>query len=663
MFVSGSLTDADNANANAHKYAIRPAAATSPAGLPAVSPAWQDPDALADAIIARVGRHVVLGLPVGLGKAVHVANALYARAAADSSIRLTIFTALTLETPRAHSNLERRFLGPLVERLYAGWPALRYAEAIRAGTVPPNIEVREFYFRPGAYLGTPVAQQCYTSINYSQVVAELMRLGVNVVAQIVSARAGSPRHYSLGSNPEISLDLLPALREARAAGRPMAMVAQVNRQLPYMTGDAEVAADVFDFVLDAPEWEFPMFGLPNREVGPADFATGMHVASLVPDGGTVQLGIGSLSDAVAHCLALRDEHPEVFRTVLERLPGGSASPRRSGLPLETAPFREGLYASSELMSDALFSLFRRNILRRPADAEDETVLHGGFFLGSSGFYEALRQLPEERRRLINMTAISRVNTLFGEEERKRHQRRNARFINETMMATLLGAAVSDGLEDGRVVSGVGGQFDFVSMAHALPDGLSILMLRARRLHDGRARSNIRWSYAHATVPRHHRDVFVSEYGVAPTRGRPDREVIAAMLDIADSAFQDELLESARSSGKVPADHVVSADARDNTPARLEAIFSSADVAPHFPRYPLGTDLTVVEQDLAAALAWLESATARPLDRLRVTLAACRHDVPERCREHLTRLELSSPDGVRERIMRRLVAYALTRSGS
>ncbi|WP_405233560.1 acetyl-CoA hydrolase/transferase C-terminal domain-containing protein [Lentisalinibacter salinarum] len=626
--------------------------------------AWQEPRTLADAIIARVGRHIVLGLPVGLGKAVHVANALYERAASDSSIRLTIFTALTLEVPRAHGDLEQRFLAPLVERLYAGWPSLHYAQAIRAGTLPPNIEVREFYFRPGAYLDTPSAQQSYTSINYSQVVTELMRLGVNVVGQLVSARPESPGSYSLSCNPEISLDLLPAFREAKAAGREVAMVAQVNRRLPYMTGDAEVPADVFDFVLDAPEWEFPLFGLPNRPVEAADYATGMHVASLVPDGGTVQLGIGSLSDAVAHCLALRNEQPDLFRAVLDRLPGGSASPRRAALPIETGRFREGLYGSSELMSDALYSLFERDILRRPADAGDETVLHGGFFLGSSAFYEALRQLPEDRRRLINMTGISRVNTLYGDEERKRRQRRDARFINETMMATLLGAAVSDGLEGGRVVSGVGGQFDFVSMAQALPDGLSVLMLRARRLHDGRPQSNIRWSYPHATVPRHYRDVFVSEYGIAATRGRPDREVIARMLDIADSAFQDELLSSARTAGKVPADHAVSADARLNTPEALQSIFDAPDVAPYFPAYPHGTDLTTVEQELAGALTWLEGATARLPDRLRMTLAAMgsgRSDDSRRYEDHLERLELGSPEGLGQRIMRRLVVLALDRS--
>src|SRR5215831_14004032 len=89
--------------------------------------AFEDPDRLADAIIERVGRNIVLALPLGLGKANHVANALFARASADASIKLRIFTALTLEKPRGKSELERRFLGPLVERLFGGYPDLAYS--------------------------------------------------------------------------------------------------------------------------------------------------------------------------------------------------------------------------------------------------------------------------------------------------------------------------------------------------------------------------------------------------------------------------------------------------------------------------------------------------------------------------------------------------------
>ena len=79
--------------------------------LPEKRPAQvENADRLADTIIERVGKTVVLALPLGLGKANHVANALFARAAADRSIRLRIFTGLTLGKPRPSSELERRFL-------------------------------------------------------------------------------------------------------------------------------------------------------------------------------------------------------------------------------------------------------------------------------------------------------------------------------------------------------------------------------------------------------------------------------------------------------------------------------------------------------------------------------------------------------------------------
>jgi hypothetical protein len=78
---------------------------------------FADADRIAEAIIAKVGKKIVLGLPLGLGKAPHIANALFARASADPSIKLTIFTALTLEKPRYKNVLERRFLEPVIERL------------------------------------------------------------------------------------------------------------------------------------------------------------------------------------------------------------------------------------------------------------------------------------------------------------------------------------------------------------------------------------------------------------------------------------------------------------------------------------------------------------------------------------------------------------------
>ena len=165
-------------------------------------------DRLADAIIARVGKKIVLALPLGLGKANHVANALFARAAADASLSLRIFTALTLEKPHPSSELERRFIGPIAERCFGGYPDLAYAVALRKG-LPPNVEVDEFFFQAGTRLGVPAAQQSYISANYTHALGCVLQRGVNVVGQLVAKRVrdGATR-YSLSCNPDITLDLL-----------------------------------------------------------------------------------------------------------------------------------------------------------------------------------------------------------------------------------------------------------------------------------------------------------------------------------------------------------------------------------------------------------------------------------------------------------------------
>src|SRR2546430_14273639 len=110
-----------------------------------------------------------------------------------------------------------------------------------------------------------------------------------------------------------------------------------------------------------------------------------------------------------------------------------------------------------------------------------------------------------------------------------------------MMATLLGAIISDALENGQVVSGVGGQYNFVAQGFALADARSIIVLRATRTAKRRTTSTILWNHGHTTIPRHLRDVVVSEYGIADLPGKTDRDLIAAMLDIADSSFQDKQL--------------------------------------------------------------------------------------------------------------------------
>ncbi len=124
----------------------------------------------------------------------------------------------------------------------------------------------------------------------------------------------------------------------------------------------------------------------------------------------------------------------------------------------------------------------------------------------------------------------------------------------------------------RVVSGVGGQYNFVAMAHALPEARSILCLRATRTAHGTTTSNIVWSYAHATIPRHLRDIVVTEYGIADLRGKTDREVVEGLIAIMDARFVDSFVAAAKRAGKLPKSYRVSDLARGNTPERLAEKF-------------------------------------------------------------------------------------------
>jgi hypothetical protein len=262
-----------------------------------------------------------------------------------------------------------------------------------------------------------------------------------------------------------------------------------------------------------------------------------------------------------------------------------------------------------------------------------------------------------------MRGVAFINQLYGPDHELRVlQRRHARFINTTMMVTLLGAAVSDTLESGRVVSGVGGQYNFVAMAHALPDARSILCLRATRNRAGRTTSNFLWSYAQETIPRHLRDVVISEYGIADLRGRTDEEVIAALLNIADSRFQPELLARARAAGKIRADYQIPPAHRHNLPQRLSSALAPFRTRGFFSEYPFGTDLSGEEIALARALRFLEAHSGSAAARLVIALRALAHGAPRPDqRAALQRMGLDAPHGPAQRLQRRLIALALERT--
>ncbi|MFZ5757436.1 MAG: acetyl-CoA hydrolase/transferase C-terminal domain-containing protein [Pseudomonadota bacterium] len=706
-------------------------------------------EACVDHILATVGKRVVFGVPLGMGKPNGLVNALYRRAKADPSIRLEILTALSLERPKAHPGMEERFMKPFIERVFGDYEDLDYMADIRAGTVPANIDVCEFFFKSGALVGNAYAQQHYISTNYTYAPRDLLLRGINVVAQLVAKREGSDgTRYSLSCNPEVTLDMYPELVERKRNGEPVLAIGVVHPDLPFMVNDAEVSPSFFDMLIDEPESATALFGAPNLSIATPDYLIGLHASALVRDGGTLQIGIGSLGDAIVYACKLRNTDNANYRAALadtgELEQSRSLIDRTGGLE----PFSEGLYGSSEMFVSGFWELMKAGILKRrvydhlvlqtllnerkiteqvnrrmiellvdhgvrpkvteialcnlqrfgilrndvvledstlvlpdgtrvPASLDDERtlaaleksglgsrlqggiVMHGGFFLGPNAFYEGLRNMSEEERASICMTRISYVNALYGEQDLKHRQRRDARFINTVFTATLLGAAVSDGLPNGQVVSGVGGQYNFVAMAHELPGARSILLLRSTRNKGGEVSSNIVWNYGHITIPRHLRDIYVTEYGIADLRGKTDSEVIVAMLKIADSRFQDELLAQAKAAGKIAPDYELPAEFRRNTPEQLDAVLATYRRQGLFPAFPFGHDFTDEELVLGKALKKLKATSDNMLDFLQTMLVSTTHPtIPDEIQPYLKRMGMESPGSMKEKLEQLLLVETL-----
>jgi hypothetical protein len=540
----------------------------------------------------------------------------------------------------------------VIDRLFGGYPDLAYAQALHAGALPPNVQVNEFFFLAGKWLHVPFAQQHYISANYTHASSYLLARDLNVVVQLVAKRVvDGVARYSLSCNTDTTLDVLRARGQGKAAFK---LVGQVNSELPFMPGPGDLPAEQFSAMLEGPATEFPLFAPPAEPITDTKYAIGLHAAGLVRDGGTLQIGIGQVGDALAQGLIVRHRDTAQFRSIMKRLsPAGELS-----TDLQTGSFEKGLYGVSEILFEAFLGLIDAGIIKRDVGG---VVLHGAFFLGPQSFYRALRDMAPEQIARIEMMPVSFTNELYGDEDTRRRARVDARFVNNAMMATLLGAAVSDGLEDGQVVSGVGGQYNFVAQAFALADARSILTLEATRPAGAKIQSNIRWTYGHETIPRHLRDIIITEYGVADIRGKSDAEVIAAMLGITDSRFQDELMRQAKDAGKLPKNFEIPARCRDNHPERIAGALKPAREAGLLPTFPFGTDFTEVEQRLIPALQVLQDAQRVPL-RLAGLLWQGLVRTPDASdAECLARLGLDKPATWSERAYRALVSAALARS--
>ncbi len=602
---------------------------------------------------ARVSGKIKIATALGLGKPIFFFNTLYDTAIAQN-LDLEIYTALSLQPPSAKKNsLEERFLTPFLNRHFGeNYPELKFAKALKSSNLPPNIRVHEFYFQAGQLLHSEQAQRSYQSVNYTYVARSLYRRGINAVAQLVAKKidANGKTRYSFGSNPDVTLDLLDLYRESE---HPLVMIAVVHPDLPFSGGDAEVDASQFTAILENPGKTHKLFALPRPEVEPADHMIGFHASQLVEDGGTLQIGIGALSDSLVNAMLLRHQKNPVY----QKLQHEFGAPTPPEIEIHHEVFHKGLYGTSEMVMDGFMHLRKAGILKRmiyDVDEHKRRYLHGAFFLGSNPFYDWLRNLNEEDFSGFGMTRVSKVNDLYDEHEYAlRRQRQKARFFNTAFKVTMLGAAASDTLDDGRVISGVGGQYNFVSMAHELHDARSVILLRSTRDEGKNRTSSVVSHYPNETIPRHLRDIVITEYGIADLRGKTEEETIKAMVEVTDFEFQEDLIVNAQKSKKLAQSYRPPDSAQRNTFEHVQSFVEKN--REHFLMYPFGSDFTDLEIKILSALKTLKYAsTGKKLSTLLRGLFLSKGGL----QSELERLRLSKPKGFVEHIYASIVAQAI-----
>lgn len=703
-----------------------------------------------DEVIQYIGKEINFAMTLALGKPLCFINELYRRAKEDPEIKLKIITALSLEIPKPGSELEKRLMQPILDRVFAGVPEFDYIIDFRAGKLPKNVEFFEFFSKAGSMLNNPAAQQNHLSSHYTHVVRDALALGTNVFGELIAYREiNGKTMYSMACNPDICLETVRKLKKMRQDGHKIVIIGEANKKMPFMYGDAVVEAETYDMILKGPQYDYELFCPPKDSVALTDHMIGLNVSPLIKDGGTIQVGIGALGDAIVSGLILRNEHNALYREILDK----AGINRRYHQLIEgwgdTGTFKKGLYGSSEMFVDAFMQMYKSGILKRKvfdsiplmklvnarkldpdnipsdiieqlielkavhkklkqkdfefltefgilkkgltyedyriydgetpysADLNDEknrleirkllgqkllkgTVILGAFFLGPKAFYQDLNHMSEEERQLFAMASVEKVNQLYGDEELRSLQRKDARFINTGMVASVYGAIASDQLENGQVISGIGGQYNFVAMGHVLPDARVIIMIKSTKGAGKKLKSNIVFKYGHCSIPKHLRDIVVTEYGIADIRSKPEKEVIAAMINIADSRFQPQLVAQAQKAGKLPLDYEIPEEYRNNLPQKISALLKPYQSQGLFPQFPFGTELPEIEVTLVKALKGLKGlAKGNQLKLAKGMALELFRPIPRTAAQHyLERMKLLHPSSIQERIMRKMVVLAL-----
>jgi hypothetical protein len=201
------------------------------------------------------------------------------------------------------------------------------------------------------------------------------------------------------------------------------------------------------------------------------------------------------------------------------------------------------------------------------------------------------------------------------------------------------------------------------MAHALPKGRSILNLRSTRITGRKETSNIVWNYGHMTIPRHLRDIVVTEFGIADIRGKTDKEIIVQLLNISDSRFQQALAQEAKKNGKISRDGSIKAEFKRNHAREISQQLKRYKEQGYFQTFPFGTDFTEEEIFIGKALKILKKKQHNLPVMIATVLKAFLKPVDQKpYAKYLKRMGLEETNNFAEKLFQKLLTYEFSQLG-
>jgi 4-hydroxybutyrate CoA-transferase len=276
------------------------------------------------------------------------------------------------------------------------------------------------------------------------------------------------------------------------------VIAEVNQQMPRTLGDSFIHVSKIDHLVPV---DYPLPELPMGDEGSSEVIENIasHIAELIPDGATMQMGIGAIPDAVLKFLYEKQD----------------------------------LGIHTELFSDGVIELVDAGVLTNARKSLHPGKIIAGFILGTERLYDWVDDNP-----LIELHPTEYVNDPFVIAQNERMV-----AINSAIEVDLTGQVCADSIGP-RLYSGVGGQLDFIYGASRSKGGVPIIALPSTAKQFSRIVSTLKKG-AGVVTTRNHVRYIVTEYGIADLYGKTIRERANALIQIAHPDFRDELRYQAR----------------------------------------------------------------------------------------------------------------------